>query len=53
MRNAGDSNRSRFQRNLREMVADKLIGIAANGEYFIMPRGQALVTENSLLSYKP
>lgn len=45
----GDSNKSRFRRNLGEMVADKLIGIAANGDYFIMPRGQALVTEKSLL----
>jgi len=50
---SGDSNKSRFQRNLSEMVADKFIGRAANGEYFIMPRGQALVTKNSLLTYKP
>jgi hypothetical protein len=49
----GDSNKSRFQRNLREMVSDKLIGVAANGEYFIMPRGQALVASKSLLTYKP
>jgi hypothetical protein len=49
----GDSNKSRFRRNLGEMVADKLIGIAANGDYFIMPRGQALVTKKSLLSYRP
>jgi hypothetical protein len=48
-----DSNRSRFQSNLREMVADKFIGRAANGEYFIMPRGQALVTKKSLLTYRP
>ncbi len=50
---SGDSNKSRFQRNLREMVADKFIGQATNGEYFIMPRGQALVTQKSLLTYKP
>jgi hypothetical protein len=50
---SGDSNKSRFQRNLREMVADKFIGQAANGEYFIMPRGQVLVTKKSLLSYRP
>ena len=50
---AGDSNKSRFQRNLREMVADKFIGQSASGEYFIMPRGQALVTKKSLLTYKP
>jgi len=49
----GDSNKSRFRRNLGEMVADKLIGMAANGDYFIMPRGQALVTKKSLLSYRP
>ena len=49
----GDSNSSRFRRNLREMVSDKLIGIDANGEYFIMPRGRALVTKKSLLSYSP
>jgi hypothetical protein len=49
----GDGNKSRVRRNLREMVTDKLIGLAANGDYFIMPRGQALVTKNSLLSYRP
>jgi hypothetical protein len=49
----GDSNKSRFRRNLREMVDDKLIGQAANGDFFIMPRGQSLVTTKSLLSYKP
>jgi hypothetical protein len=50
---SGDSNKSRFQRYLREMVDDKFIGRAANGEYFIMPRGQALVTKKSLLTYRP
>jgi hypothetical protein len=50
---SGDANKLRFERNLREMVADKFIGQAANGEYFIMPRGQALVTKKSLLSYRP
>ena len=49
---SGDSNKSRFQRSLREMVAGKFIGRAANGDYFIMPRGQALVTKKSLLSYR-
>jgi hypothetical protein len=50
---SGDSNKSRFQRNLREMVSDKFVGHAASGEYFIMPRGQALVTKKSLLTYRP
>jgi hypothetical protein len=49
----GDSNKSRVRRKLKEMVADKLVGLAGNGEYFIMPRGQALVTTNSLLQYRP
>lgn len=48
-----DSNKSRFRRNLKEMVSDKLIGVAADGSYFIMPRGQAVVAEKSLLTYKP
>lgn len=48
-----DSNKSRVRNKLKEMVADKLIGIAANGDYFIMPRGQASVTANSLLQYRP
>jgi hypothetical protein len=50
---SGDSNKSRFQRNLREMATGKFVGQAANGEYFIMPRGQALVTKKSLLTYRP
>jgi hypothetical protein len=49
----GDSNKSRVRKKLKEMVADKLIGLAANGDYFILPRGQALVTTNSLLQYRP
>ena len=49
----GDSNNSRFRRNPREMVNDKLIGHAANGDYFILPRGQALVSNQSLLTYRP
>ena len=49
----GDTNKSRVRGKLKEMVADKLIGLAANGDYFIMPRGQALVTTNSLLQYRP
>ncbi len=50
---SGDSNKPRFQRNLQEMVDGKFIGRAANGEYFIMPRGQALVTKKNLLTYRP
>jgi hypothetical protein len=50
---SGDSNKSRFPRNLEEMVDGKFIGRAANGEYFIMPRGQVLVTKKSLLTYRP
>jgi hypothetical protein len=50
---SGDSNKSRFQDNLRGMVKEKFIGKASNGEYFIMPRGQALVTKESLLTYRP
>ena len=50
---SGDSNKSRFERTLRKMVDAKFISQAANGEYFIMPRGQALVTKESLLTYRP
>jgi len=50
---SGDSNKTRFQRTLKKMVADKFIGQTSNAEYFIMPRGQALVTKKSLLTYKP
>ena len=64
MRNAGapssvlktkvrDSNKSRVRTKLKEMVAGKLIDLAADGDYFIMPRGQAQVTKNSLLQYRP
>ncbi|MBV8849616.1 MAG: hypothetical protein JOZ16_08535 [Methylobacteriaceae bacterium] len=49
----GDSNRSRFRGNLQKMEKDKLIGRRANGDYIILPRGQAQVTKDSLLSYKP
>jgi len=49
----GDTNKSRVQAKLKEMVADKFIGRATTGEYFIMPRGQAFVTANSLLHYRP
>lgn len=49
----GDTNKSRVGRRLKEMVDNKLIGLAANGDYFIMPRGQALVTAEALLHYKP
>jgi len=50
---SGDSNKSRFQSNLQKMVEGKFIGRASDGEYFIMPRGQALVTKESLLTYSP
>jgi hypothetical protein len=49
----GDSNKSRVRRKLKEMVDDKLIGLAANGDYFIMPRGLAVVAADSLLQYHP
>ncbi|MGQ0455475.1 MAG: hypothetical protein ACT4OU_00290 [Hyphomicrobium sp.] len=49
----GDTNKWRVRRKLGEMVTDKLIGLSANGDYFIMPRGQAVVTAKSLLTYKP
>jgi hypothetical protein len=49
----GDTNKSRVQSKLKEMVAEKLIGLTATGDYFIMPRGQAFVTTNSLLNYRP
>jgi hypothetical protein len=49
----GDTNKSRVRSKLGEMVSDKLIGLSANGDYFIMPRGQAVVTAKSLLTYKP
>jgi hypothetical protein len=49
----GDSNKSRARNKLAEMVKDKLIGLASSGEYFIMPRGQALVVEKALLTFRP
>lgn len=49
----GDSNKSRVRNKLKQMVDDKLIGLDANGDYFIMPRGQAVVTKDSLLQYRP
>jgi len=48
-----DSNKSRVRSKLKDMVADKMIGMATNGDYFIMPRGQASVATNSLLQYRP
>jgi hypothetical protein len=50
---SGDSNKSRFQSTLEKMMSGKFIGQAANGEYFIMPRGQAIVAKESLLTYRP
>lgn len=48
----GDSNKTRVRKKLKEMVNDKLIGLSDSGEYFIMPRGQALVIKESFLNYK-
>jgi hypothetical protein len=47
-----DRNNTRFRRTLGEMVSSKFIG-EKNGEYFLMPRGAAAVTKESLLSYSP
>lgn len=47
---AGDSNRARFQGKLREMVAQKQIGLKGD-EYFIMPEGARIVSDESLLTY--
>jgi hypothetical protein len=49
----GDTNKSRVLSKLKEMTADKLIGLTNAGDYFIMPRGQAFVITNSLLTYRP
>jgi hypothetical protein len=49
----GDSNKSRVRGKLQKMVDEKLVGRATNGDYFILPRGQARVTTDSLLSYRP
>jgi len=48
-----DSNASRFGKTLASMVSSKLIGLGKDGDYFIMPRGQALVLKKSLLTYSP
>jgi hypothetical protein len=47
-----DSNGSRFRGTLKDLVKDKFIGVNGQNEYFIMPRGQALVAEKSLLTYR-
>jgi hypothetical protein len=47
-----DRNKSRFQRTLNDMVAQKLVG-KNKGDYFLMPRGAAIVVRESLLSYNP
>lgn len=47
-----DRNSTRFQHHLKEMVADKLIGKKGD-EYFLMPRGAARVSRDSLLTYNP
>jgi hypothetical protein len=48
-----DTNKSRVRKKLEDMRGEKLIGLTATGDYFIMPRGQAFVTDNSLLNYRP
>lgn len=47
-----DSNKSRFEKKLQEMVASKLIG-TLGGNYFLLPRGTATVTRERLLAYTP
>jgi hypothetical protein len=47
-----DRNTTRFQRHLHEMIADKLIGKSGD-DYFLMPRGAAQVSKESLLAYNP
>jgi hypothetical protein len=47
-----DGNSSRFNRRLKEMVRDKLIGNKGY-EYFLMPRGAMRVSRDSLLTYSP
>mgnify|MGYP000152001188 CR=1 FL=1 len=38
---------------VRSIAPGQTFSVPANGEYFIMPRGQARVAEKSLLTYKP
>jgi hypothetical protein len=47
-----DRNKSRFQKTLNDLVALKLIG-QSNDDYFLMPRGAAMVTKESLLQFTP
>jgi hypothetical protein len=47
-----DGNSTRFNRRLRDMVKDKLIGNKGDA-YFLMPRGAARVSRDSLLTYTP
>ena len=47
-----DANSTRFNRRLTELVRDKLIG-KKGPEYFLMPRGAARVSRDSLLTYNP
>ncbi len=47
-----DKNKSRFEKTLQGMVADRLIG-KAGPEYFLMPRGSAMVMRDALLEYAP
>jgi hypothetical protein len=47
-----DSNKSRFEKTLKEMTASKFIGKHGD-KYFLMPRGSALVVKESLLNYTP
>lgn len=46
-----DTNKYRFRKTLTKMTDEKLIGRSAGGDYFIMPRGQAVVTGKSLLTF--
>jgi hypothetical protein len=46
-----DTNKPRFRKTLTKMVGEKFIGRSASGDYFIMPRGQAVVKDKSLLSF--
>jgi hypothetical protein len=46
-----DRNKTRFQKTLDEMVAEKLIGLS-NGKYFLLPRGMATVARESLLQFR-
>jgi hypothetical protein len=48
-----DSNKLRVRKKLKEMANASRTGLAVTGDYFIMPRGQALLATKSLLQYTP